>query len=531
MNARTETSNIVIEGTAAAPGLAMGPVFRLRSRKAIERPIESPESEQAIFEGAANIAAGSLAALMESATDEEAEGILAFQIAFLEDDEIRVPVTEAIESGVPADAAWIKVMNTLIADYESSDDAYFRGRATDLKDLRDRVNAAIAGEEEQGIPSGVIVVADDLAPSQFLATNWSGGGLVLKRAGTTSHVAILARARGVPMLVGVGLDEAPADAMVMLDAERGTLTINPDAKLRKDFEARRTRSIALAAYAAAFLDREARSADGEHVRVLINVADPDDLKEIASAHVDGIGLVRTEFLFHGRDRLPNEHEQFDVYRKIVDWAREKPVTVRTLDAGGDKPIPGLTHHGESNPFLGVRGVRLSLEHENVLRTQLHAMVRAAAHGNLKIMVPMVSVPEELARVRAMVTEIASQLDLKAPAVGMMIEVPAAAIAVDQFESDFFSIGSNDLLQYLMAVSRDEPKLASLAQPTAAFWRVLSRVCQHGSLVRKEVSLCGDLGSETRWTRQLLKSGLRTLSVAPAALAAVKAEIHRTTIHG
>jgi phosphotransferase system enzyme I (PtsI) len=248
--------------------------------------------------------------------------------------------------------------------------------------------------------------------------------------------------------------------------------------------------------------------------------------------VDGIGLVRTEFLFHDRERLPDEDEQYTVYHQIAKWAAGRPVTIRTLDAGGDKPIAGLTRAGESNPFLGVRGVRLSLRRPEVLMVQLRALVRAAVHGNVKVMVPMIALPDELERCRQLLAQAVRELQASGvqaamPPLGMMVEVPAAALTLADFDADFYSIGSNDLLQYLMAASRDEPELAALASPGPAFWRLLEDMTDYGRAARREVSLCGDLASDAQYVPQLLRRGLRTLSVAPAALASVKAAVRRS----
>jgi phosphotransferase system enzyme I (PtsI) len=283
---------------------------------------------------------------------------------------------------------------------------------------------------------------------------------------------------------------------------------------------------------ASHLPHPAVLANGERVSVLLNVADVAELDELDPEHCDGIGLVRTELLFHRSGGLPNEDEQFAAYRRIVEWAQGRPVTVRTLDAGGDKPIPGYTLQGESNPFLGVRGVRLSLRHPTVLRTQLRALVRAAALGPLKVMVPMVTRPLELDAVRKLLEQAVHALRLEGvpaalPSLGMMVEVPAAAIAVDLFDADFLSIGSNDLIQYVSACGRDSDELGALQDPLQpAVLRLIRNVVEHGAARGIEVSLCGDMAAEIPCLEALLEAGLRTVSVAPAALARVKAAIAR-----
>ena len=523
---------IRLAGTPAAPGLARGPVFRLGSVERAVRSVGSPQSEREAIAAAIAFAQQELAVLVERAGDEEAAGILAFQLALLEDDEITDPTHTRIDAGEPADKAWRAVLDVLIKDYETAEDHYFRGRAADLRDLRDRVLDVLLGGPAPSIPADVIVLAEDLAPSRFLEAHWGEGGLVLQKGGTTGHVAILARARGVPMIVGVDLSRIDACDEALLDAHEGSLVLDPDASLRQDFDRRRAEQAARARADALHVDADAYTASGERVRVMINVARPDELDAIDPAHVDGIGLVRTEFLFHARERLPDEEEQYRVYSTIAKWAAGRPVTIRTLDAGGDKPISGLTREHETNPFLGVRGVRLSLRRPDILMIQLRALARAAVDGNVKVMVPMVTVADELAQCRIMLAQavrelLADGVPAKLPPLGMMVEVPAAALSIDAFDADFYSIGSNDLLQYLMAASRDDPELSALASPGPAFWRVVREMAEHGRAVQREVSLCGDLASDIRHVPQLLKCGLRTLSVAPAALAAVKAAVRRT----
>jgi phosphotransferase system enzyme I (PtsI) len=519
-------------GTPASPGLACGPIFRLNAVERSARHRASGETEREAIAEAMASARSALSELSQHVADEEAAAILAFQLALLEDEEITRPTSVGIDAGEPADRAWRQVMDALIQDYETAEDSYFQGRAADLRDLRDRVLDALLGGGQQAIPAGAIVLAEDLAPSRFLAADWGQGGLVLQRGGTTGHVAILARSRGVPMLVGVDLSRIEPCEEALLDAHEGSLVLGPDAPSRHNFELRRAIHAERARVDATHLGAEARTVGGERVQVLINVARPEELNGIDPEHVDGIGLVRTEFLFHARDQLPGEEEQYRVYRRIAEWAAGRPVTIRTLDAGGDKPIPGLTRDGESNPFLGVRGVRLSLRRPEVLKVQLRALARAAVHGNVKIMVPMIAVPDELAQCRLLLVQAvrevaASGVQATTPPLGMMVEVPAAALSMADFDADFYSIGSNDLLQYLMAASRDEPELSALASPGPAFWRVLKEMTQCGREMRREVSLCGDLASDVRHVSELLSCGLRALSVAPASLAAVKAAVQRS----
>jgi len=380
------------------------------------------------------------------------------------------------------------------------------------------------------VPAGVIVVADDMPPSMFLATDWRDGGLVLRRGSPSSHVAILARSRGVPMIVGVDVDHLENGTDALLDGDAGLLIVDPDSDMRARYGQRRAEQ-SEARQAMASFNGPALTATGEPVRVMINVTGLAELRDIDPAHVDGIGLMRTEFLFQGRGKLPTEEEQDQIYRRMVEWAAGKPVTIRTLDAGGDKPIAGLTEPGDINPFLGVRGVRLSLRRLEVFREQLRALARAATVGNLKVMIPMVTVPEELDQCRTLFEQALEELNRKGqnakmPPLGMMVEVPAAALTIEDFNADFFSIGSNDLIQYVAAASRDEPQLADLARPSRAGSSLSRHVVDHADRSGRETSLCGDLAGDPEQVAALLDQGLRIFSVAPGALRVVKAAISR-----
>jgi phosphoenolpyruvate-protein phosphotransferase (PTS system enzyme I) len=468
--------------------------------------------------------------LAREAGDDEAEAILAFQIALLEDDSLAAPAFARIADGEAAHLAWSAAIDPEIANYETAEDAYFRGRASDLRDLRDRVLRHLAGEVDQVVPAGVILAADDLPPSTFLATDWREGGLVLRRGSPSSHVAILARSRGVPMIVGADIDRLDDGCDAMLDGEAGLLIVNPDNETQAAYGQRRAEQAEVRKAMASF-NGPARTAAGELVRVMINVTGLVELGGLDPAQVDGIGLMRTEFLFHGREKLPTEEEQYRIYRRMLEWAGDKPVTIRTLDAGGDKPIAGLTQPEEMNPFLGVRGVRLSLRHPDVFRAQLRALGRAAVAGNLKVMIPMVTVPDELDRCRALFEQVCDELRREGiaalmPPLGMMVEVPAAALTIEDFNADFFSIGSNDLIQYVAAASRDEPQLADLTRPSRAVFGLIRRVVEYADRAGREASLCGDLAGEPAHVASLLDQGLRNFSVSPGALGPVKAAIAR-----
>ena len=384
-----------------------------------------------------------------------------------------------------------------------------------------------------GLPDRCLVIADELTPSRFLEIDWSrAAGAATYSGSPASHVAMLARAQGVPMLVQLsggpgGLIEGTE---AILDAERGRLVPAPPPPIRERYARRIDEQRARKREALRHLSRPARTRDGSPVRVLVNVDAPACLDRLDPAHCDGIGLTRTEFLFHGAEALPGEDAQLHFYRRLAGWAGGRPVTVRTLDAGGDKPIPGLTPEGESNPFLGLRGVRLSLARPKVLARQLRALARAAAGGGLRVMLPMVTTPDELHEVRRLLArEVealqAAGIEAAAPPLGMMVEVPAAALTIETFDADFFSIGTNDLTQYVLAAGRDSTAVADLLDPLhPAVLELIARVAGHGARSGREVSVCGEMATRPEGLRALLDAGVRTFSVPPPALASTKATL-------
>jgi phosphotransferase system enzyme I (PtsI) len=334
------------------------------------------------------------------------------------------------------------------------------------------------------------------------------------------------------MVVGLPADLVGANGQetALVDGAAGTVLIEPGAGALRAFAERVTAREAESAAAAVYLTKPAETSDGTPISVLANIADLAELDSLDWSTCDGIGLVRTEFLFYGAPSLPDEETQYSAYRRIAEWGRGKPVTIRTLDAGGDKPIPGLTVEGETNPFLGLRGIRLSLSRPEVFRIQLRALARAATHGAIEAMLPMITVPDELARARSLLDEeimrlSAAGVPCRRPALGIMVEVPSAAIAIADFDADFFSIGSNDLTQYVTAAARDTGTVADLNDPTnPAVLYLIKHVVAHGRRANKKVSLCGDAGGEPDLIPAFLETGLRVLSVAPASLARTKAAI-------
>ncbi|WP_027151567.1 phosphoenolpyruvate--protein phosphotransferase [Mesorhizobium sp. WSM2561] len=522
-----------LKGIPASAGYAEGPLFNLEPVVARYKGKATAADERLALETAIGTATGRLAKLIQ-ATEGDAADILEFQLAMLEDDALTGPAYAAIAAGQPADAAWRQALDAEIVGYETSDQDYFRARAADMRDIRDQVLRALTADSAAAAPTGAIFYGEDIAPTRFLETDWSaGGGIALKAGSTASHVAMLARSRGVPMIVGLGASPAHLAGVALLDAEHGGIVLRPT---RAEVEAFRQSSSSFAARrdrAETFLARPAVTKAGAAVRVQVNIADPSDVDGIDVSTCDGVGLMRTEFLF-GKT-LPDEETQYRAYRKVLEWAEDKPVTIRTVDAGGDKPVPGFTVE-EGNPFLGLRGIRLSLARPEVFRVQIRALLRAALHGNLKVMFPMIAVWDEYQRAAALFAEEQAALAArgvaqKMPPLGIMVEVPSVAIAPEAFaEVAFFSIGSNDLTQYVMAAARDNASVAHLnSVRNPAVLRLIASVAAFGRAQKIPVSLCGDAGGDPAAIPALIEAGLRDLSVVPAQLAMAKAAIADVSI--
>jgi phosphoenolpyruvate-protein phosphotransferase (PTS system enzyme I) len=529
-----------VTGRIASGGFAAGPVALFSTGGGAIRGAGEPVAEAQALRDAIAAALEQLWDLAANARSDGAD-ILAFQIAMLEDETLSETAFAAIGAGVTADRAWRTALDAEIGGYEAADDVHFKARASDLRDIRDRVAGILSGATtDPFLPAGAILVGEDLTPSRFLSMDWSGGGgIALTQGSASGHVATLARARGVPMIVGLDLDlggiAQRADALI--DGASATLTIEPEAATREDFAVRARAATTSRSAADEFRTRPAFTADGTPIAVCINIADPAEVETLDPGTCDGIGLVRTEFLFEDNRGLPDEETQYRAYRRLAEWAAGKPVTIRTLDAGADKPIAGLTLDHEANPFLGMRGIRLSLAKPEIFCTQLRALCRAAAHGPVEIMVPMVALPRELELARGHLEEALSGLQAagvtcRRPELGIMVEVPAAAITVEAFDAAFFSIGSNDLTQYVMAAARDSDAVAELNDPShPAVLRLIAQVAAYGARVGRKVSLCGDAGGEPRFIEALLAAGLRVLSVSPAALGSAKEAIARVNLGG
>ena len=526
-------------GRTSSPGLAFGPLFAIdRNRQPITREAGSPKEERTSLEAAITKAMADLEALAAVAQGDGAM-ILAFQIEMLGDPALADQVWPLIAGGEDAVQAWKTGLKAEIDGYRASDDDYFRARASDLEDLRDRVTRVLEGVSSAtpDLPDGTILLARDLPPSRFLALDARNlGGVVLTEGNANSHVAILVRARGLPMIVSLdaGVDDiVDADAPVdsILNADDGYLLTAPKPATRKRYRTRQAALLKAAEEAAALRHRPSVTADGEAVSVLVNIDDPSAIDDAILDASDGVGLLRTEFLLIGRDDLPDEEEHVRIYSDLQRRLAGKPLIIRTLDIGGDKPLPALDLPKEPNPFLGLRGIRLCLDHPDLFRPQARALLRLAATGPLQVMLPMISVQAEIDETKDVFATClkaleAEGVDAAMPSIGIMVETPAAALAADQLEADFFSIGSNDLIQYVMAAARDgSGRVAALQDPGhPAIERLMQTVVEHGRAVDKEVSLCGDMASDPACLPLLLRAGLRKISVLPAAFDRMKAAI-------
>ncbi|WP_439400805.1 phosphoenolpyruvate--protein phosphotransferase [Bradyrhizobium sp. DASA03068] len=531
-------AGLAYRGRTASIGFAHGPLVRVDAGTNGERIAGSLVEEALDLRKAIDAASGQIAELAAIAGGEAAQ-ILEFQVALLEDEDFIEAIFTAISEGDAADVAWRSALDEQIADYNSAEDEYLKARCSDLADLRDRIISILrgGGGEAPKIPSGAVVCADDLPPSRFLEIDWSaGGGLALLRGSPTSHVAMLARARGIPMVVQLGaVPEIGATAL--LDGEGATLELDPSVEQLRLFEKRREIHRKSRASARAILRRPTASWRGERIKLLINIQRVEDLDHADAQYADGIGLMRTEFLLAERGGLPDEETQYRAYDAVLRWADRRPVTIRTFDAGGDKPVPGFTIDGEANPFLGVRGLRLCLARPEIFSVQLRALARAAVHGNLRVMFPMVTAPDEFESGRKLFAEIVQRLQAEGiaamlPELGIMVEVPAAALAIATFKASFFSIGSNDLAQYVLACDRSNGALAPLIDPLhPALLELIARTAEHGRRTGTSVSLCGDMAGDPRCLPALLNCGLRELSVNASALAQIKQTIDRLSSGG
>jgi len=542
-----EMNEMHLSGVSASAGMAAGTLVQLDAGRPELAPTAAPgdpaHERQRLQQAAeqARAAIAELTATLSAGLEPVAADIMEFQLALLEDADFLAPAIEAIDSGAAAEAAWSAMLDAEIADYAAADDPNMAAKADDLADIRARVLEALCGKPRaarlQPPANGrLIYAARHMTPSEFLACDPASVKAIAISGGSPgSHVAILARARGMPMLVNCGREllDAPAGACALLDADQARLIVHPNKSRRAAFQRRFDRHQARRRQVNQRVNEPALTATGERVTIYANIDDPSLLAGGDAAPFDGVGLARTEFLFHD-GAPPDEDAQLAAYQAIIDWSGGRPVTIRTVDAGGDKAVGGVAVQGETNPFLGLRGCRLYESHRALFDTQLRALARAAATapGRLKVMIPMVTHPAEMARFRARFAEVVDGLHARGvacelPALGMMVETPAAALEAASFDADFYSVGSNDLIQYAMAAARDDPRVAHLNDPRAPAVGRLIRMAVSAARARGvEISVCGDMASDPGLVPLLLEAGARALSVAMAGVAEVKQAVRR-----
>lgn len=525
------------QGLPAAPGQVVGPARRLRRPPAAARTPGDPAHEQAALDAALDRARSEVRFARESVAaqvGEEHAQMLDAHAGLLEDDALIVPARDAIGAGTRAEEAWQTAVDAAAGKFAALEDPYMRARAEDVRDIGRRVLAQFSGSATgpATLRGPGILIARELGAGETATLDLTlVRGIAVATGSPTSHTAILARALGVPAVVNVGevLMSISEDQELLVDGDAGTVRIGPDAatvaRVRADQEARAARAAELAEGA----HRPAVTADGVTVEVAANIAAPDEAAAAAAAGADGVGLFRSEFLYMNRDAAPSEDEQEAAYRTAAAALGGGRLILRTLDAGADKPVPYLAQAHEDNPFLGTRGVRLSLANPELFRTQLRAALRVAADHPLALMFPMVATLDEFVAAREQVARARDELTAAGVAageveLGVMIEVPAAALMADVLarEVAFFSVGTNDLTQYTLAAERGNAAVADLSDALhPAVLRLIALVCQAASRHGRWVGVCGELAADPVAAPLLVGLGVRELSVATPRIAEIK----------
>ena len=534
---RQPTDPNLLIGVAASPGLAVGEIFQVRRMEIdVAEPGAGVDAERRRLAAALAAAHGQLAALraqLHAKADPAKAAIFAAHEELISDPDLLEIAESAIAKGKSAGFAWKKAAATHADRLAALRNELLAQRANDLRDVGQRVLSLLTGVDVRppAYPPNSVLVAEDLTPSDTAALDRSRvSGICTTRGGATSHVAILARSLEIPALAGVdpAVLEVPGGTVVILDANDGTLRLHASSadvavirRAQERSELRRRENAARALEPAITLD-------GRRIEVLANIGGLEDATRIAALGGEGVGLLRSEFLFLGRRDAPTEEEQFETYKAIAEaLGPGRPLIIRTLDVGGDKPLAYLPIPREDNPFLGERGVRVGLDRPEILRTQLRAILRAAAFGKVSVMFPMIATLNELRDVKAMLGEEAASLGVPPVAAGIMVEVPATAIMAAQFarEANFFSIGTNDLTQYTLAMDRGHPKLARQVDGlTPAVLRLIAHTVQGAQPLGRRIGVCGAIASDPGAVPILLGIGVDELSVSLPAIPAVKAQI-------
>jgi len=522
-------SQTQLRGIAAAPGQVFAPAWRWDEPRVHDSGAdltgETGINRLQIAIREVKLALATKASGLEASGAVAEAGILQAQALMLDDPALLDGASSLIRTGRPADAAVGETMAPFAAMLRASDDEVFKARAADVEDVVEQVRRALHGVSDMPPPPAKpsIVVARDLAPSQTAGLDRTlVVGFATEQGTATAHTAILARALGLPAVVGIaGLVDAIADGQpILLDGDRGTLVIDPPAEAMAHVAG----PIRLVADAEPALTR-----DGRRIEVGCNAANLEDAQRAAAAGADGIGLLRSEFLFLGSERLPTEAQQVAMLEQVMTAMAPRPVILRTLDVGADKPLPALPQPAEANPALGVRGLRLQLlRRPELLMDQLRAALRIATRHPIRLMFPMVSTIDEVHQAKLLLEKARRELNASPRMeVGIMVEVPSAAVTADELakEVDFFSLGTNDLTQYLFAADRLNPDLAALADSLhPALLRLIDQVVRSAHRERRWVGVCGEMASDLGAVPLLIGLGVDELSVHPPMVARIKATV-------
>lgn len=536
-----------LKGIAASDGIAIAKAYLLVEPDLSYEKTEvtDVESEVKRFESALEVSRTELSTIREKAAKDLGEDkaqIFDAHLLVLNDPELTGPIEESIKNAkTNAETALQETTDMFIGMFESMDNEYMRERAADIKDVRKRVLSHLLGVTIPNpalIDEEVVVVAADLTPSDTAQLNRKFvKGFVTDIGGRTSHSAIMARSLEIPAVVGTKEVTASVakNNIVIIDGLEGNVIIHPTEEQIAHYEKIKSDFALQQAEWEKLKNEKTVSKDGVHVELAANIGTPNDLEGVISNGGEAVGLYRTEFLYMGRDNFPTEEEQFEAYKAVVSGMDGKSVVVRTLDIGGDKTLPYLELPEEMNPFLGFRAIRLCFANEELFRTQLRALLRASVYGNLKIMFPMIATVNEFrqardilldekAKLKAAGTEVSDSIEL-----GIMIEIPAAAVLADQFakEVDFFSIGTNDLIQYTMAADRMNERVSYLYQPyNPSILRLVKMVIDASHKEGKWTGMCGEMAGDQTAVPLLLGLGLDEFSMSASSILKSRSLIKR-----
>lgn len=532
----------MLKGIAASEGIGIGRAFLVEQQNITYEtgPAGDPEQEKARLHRAIDDFVREterLAEKLEQSLDPRDTEIIRGHITMLSDPFLIEQMDAGIAGGQSAEAAAESVLDLFKGIFQSAGDEYTRQRATDVEDIKRSLLELLLGVKPvdlKHLPKDTILVVGDLTPSMTAEMDHdSVMGIVTESGGMTSHSAILSRALEIPAVLSVpdALTQIRNGQELIIDGTEGTVIADPTPETAEEYRARRENGMQERELLNRFQGKATVTQDGILLQVFCNIGTPEDAKSAVEHDCEGVGLFRTEFLFMDRDALPDEETQYRAYRQVCETLKDKPVIIRTLDVGGDKDIPYLNLEKEENPFLGYRAVRYCLRNREICETQLRALIRAGADtgGHLRIMIPMVTTADEIRTVRGLAEEICRETGLPMPQIGVMIETPAAFIMADVMAkySDFFSIGTNDLTQYIMAADRGNSSVAYLCKACdPAVLRALRGVISAGVRAGIPVGMCGEAAADPLLIPVLIGLGLEEFSVTPGAVLKTRYEISR-----